>query len=184
MKLIVLLSSCFLFLAACGHGGHHHHHKTPDVVKMEKSGNSFKSHHKRVFLGPQPTTEDLKAFKEKHNVTVVINLRTKGELKGAPYTEADAKKIGLTYYNFPVEGFADKLDPKVMAQIEETFMKHHKNEEILIHCSSGNRAAAWFAYHFAATHKDKPARALMKAEGYGLTNSRLKKKTETLLNEI
>lgn len=109
-----------------------------DVAEM------FKMHvnpvSKDFTTGAQPTPEILKEFRDK-GIKAVINLRPPREHNAVEEEEA-AKRLGLRYYNIPVEYRAPKFE-----QVDE-FLKltdDPANRPALIHCTMNIRAGAFFA---------------------------------------
>lgn len=111
-------------------------------------------------------------------VTVVINLREPGEM---PWDEkAAAEALGLTYIAVPVarDGPLSKEAPeRVEAVVEE-----HPGEQVLVHCSAGNRAAAWLATHLVRSHGMKAQDALAVGKRAGLTKAETAVKVEQYLD--
>lgn len=114
------------------------HDNSYDVAEM------FKMHvnpvSKEFTTGAQPTPEILKEFRDKGTKTV-INLRPPREHNAAEEEEA-AKRLGLRYFNIPV----DYRNPK-FEQVDE-FLKltdDPENRPALIHCTMNIRAGAFFA---------------------------------------
>ena len=178
MKILLFLPIIFV-LFACSHS-----RVNPSEKKLS-SGFEYVSHKDKVFLSGQPSDTDLQAFKNEEKVTVVLNIRGAKEMKQAKLSQAKAAKdLGLTYYNI---AFSERgtPNPKNIAEIEKIFMKHHKKgEKVLVHCGSGQRAAAWFGTHFRISHKSSPDKALSVAEKYGLKKHALKKKLKAYLDSV
>jgi uncharacterized protein (TIGR01244 family) len=103
---------------------------------------------KHLYFSEQP---DAATFAEaaKHDVQVVIDLREPGETDWDE--EAAAKEAGLQYYNVPVAGSGESLDEAAMQKIS-ALAEQHRDNGILLHCSSGNRASAWLAVHLVKDH--------------------------------
>jgi len=115
-----------------------HDNASYDVAEM------FKMHvnpvSKDFTTGAQPTPEILKEFRDK-GAKAVINLRPRHEHNAAEEEEA-AKRLGLRYYNIPVEYRNPKFE-----QVDE-FLKltdDPENRPALIHCTMNIRASAFFA---------------------------------------
>ena len=167
-RLVTALLS--LSLIACAHS-----HSGGAKKEVAANGKDFYSYHGKVYFTGSPTPEDYATFK-KMGVTTVIDLREEAEIKPLKFNPAEeAKALQLTYYNYPVSP-SEKLNHDVIQTIETTFMKHHKNEKILVYCSSGNRAAAWFGTHVFHKHKDQPEKAMSKARSVGLQKPQMEKK--------
>lgn len=96
-----------------------------------------------LYFSKQPD-EATFAEAKKHDVRVVIDLREPAE---TDWDEAGAaKEAGLTYYNVAVAGSGSSFDAAAMQKIS-ALVREHQDHGILLHCSSGNRASAWFAIH-------------------------------------
>lgn len=99
----------------------------------------------RFFISEQPDALALERAKAE-GVTVVINLRGESE---SDWDEAGAAAtLGLDYYRVPVNGKAPQLAPGPLIQISE-IVQANPDASILVHCSSGTRASAWFAVYLA-----------------------------------
>ncbi len=185
MILRSLLFTTLLLSISCA-SKHHHDGKSAAKTIELNSGMTLKNHHNRVFLGPQVSEADILELKKEKNVTVVINLRTKGEMAQMNYKPENLTKAGIKYYNLPIDGAAQELDSEAYAKVEEVFMKHHKDtkEEVLVHCSSGNRAASWFSYHYGKGHGDEIDKSISVGQKYGMTDEALTEKTRRLLKKV
>ena len=165
----------YLLLVGCAQSGNYDSRNISEF--------SYKSYHEKVFLAGQPTNEQLASFHKKEKVDVVINLRNDNEVSGLKFDpKTGAESLKLTYYHLPllVNG---KLDKTSIANIESTFMFHHKQgEKVLVYCSSGNRAAAWLATHFVSQHGLSIEKAINEGKASGLSGS-LVFKVRQYLNE-
>lgn len=102
--------------------------------------------HHHWFAG-QPDAAALAAAREA-GVEIVVNLRPPDEFDWDE--RAAAEELGLGYYNVPIprEG---PFPPEAIEKLDALVAEHH-GAEMLLHCSSGNRAAGWFATHLVRTH--------------------------------
>ena len=91
-----------------------------------------------VFIGPQPTSQDLEDARQ-HGIKTVIDFRLPSET--ATSNETLAKSASLDYINIPVnkamlsENQIDDLDAAMQT----------KQGPFLLHCATGARAALLFA---------------------------------------
>jgi len=133
---------------------------------------------KRLWLSDQPDRAGFAAAKAA-GVEVVIDLRASGERDWdeAPVVET----LGLEYRNVPVRG-SEAFDEATFAEIE-AIVRDHAPSEILIHCSSGNRAAAWLTWHLVEGHGLPIAKAIEVGARAGMTNASIVSKTRALLEE-
>jgi len=109
-----------------------------DVAAMYKM--HFNQVTPEVATGAQPTVGILEELKAK-GVKAVINLRPRHEHNAAE-EEAAAKRLGLRYFNIPVEYMAPKFE-----QVDE-FLKltdDAANRPALVHCTMNIRAGAFWA---------------------------------------
>lgn len=89
--------------------------------------------------GAQPKMEHLAKLKA-DGVKTIINLRTPGEHRAAE-EEAEAKRVGLRYYNIPVV-YREPKDEQV-----DEFLKltdDPANRPVFIHCTAAIRAGAFW----------------------------------------
>jgi uncharacterized protein (TIGR01244 family) len=111
----------------------------------------------------QPNVAALRIFADS-GYTAVIDLRGVNEDRGFDQRYA-VEEFGMTYVNLPIEGRpavsfenAEKLD-EILAKIDGP---------VLLHCKSGNRAAALLALR-ASLHGSKDEAALALGRQAGLT---------------
>lgn len=101
---------------------------------------------------------------------VVINLREPGEMD---FDEAAiATAAGLDYYAVPVTRNGPGFSAAAMAEIS-AIVARHGDDEVLVHCASGNRVAAWYAIHLVETEGLDLETALARARARGLTRPAL-----------
>jgi len=122
---------------------------------------------RHLFLSGQPDSESFAAAAE-HGVGVVINLRYPDE---QDWDEAAAAAAaGLDYYNLPVSRSGPGFDDETLARISAV-VGEHRDTKILMHCSTGNRAAAWLAYHLVRDHGMPVEESIELSQLAGLTNA-------------
>jgi len=130
----------------------------------------------QLWFSSQPDEAALRAAKE-HGVTLVIDLRAPGE---RDWDEAAvARGLGLEYENVPVPGKAP-FSEAAFAQIDE-FVEAHPKEQILLHCSTGNRAAAWYTTHLVRRQGMPFAEALEIGRRAGITKPEVVAQTAAFL---
>lgn len=131
---------------------------------------------RRLWLADQPDQQGLERARD-NGVTVVINLREPGEMTWDE--NAAVEGLGLTYIAAPVarEG---PLSKEAFERIEAV-VKDRPGEQILIHCSTGNRAAAWLATHLVRSHGMKAEDALAVGKRAGLTKEETAAKVDQYL---
>ena len=132
---------------------------------------------KHLYLSAQPDQATLKTAIE-HGVGVVINLREPNEQDWDE--EGAATSLGLTYYNVPITRGGSGFDPDVLAQISG-LVGTHRDTKILMHCSSGNRAGAWFAVHLVRDHGMPVEPSIEMSQRVGLTNTGMKSRVREFL---
>lgn len=133
---------------------------------------------RHLWLARQPDEAGLRAAKD-HGVTLVLDLRAPGE---RDWDEAAvAKAVGLQYENIPI---AEKgpFSEEALSQIEAA-VEAHPSDQILIHCSSGNRAAAWLTTHLVRRHGMRFDEALAIGRRAGITKPEIEAKTAAALGE-
>jgi len=132
---------------------------------------------RNLYFSAQPDLAALQAARQ-HGVGVVINLREPGETDWDE--QQAATDLGLAYYNVPISrsgpGFVSADLDRISALVAD-----NSDTRILLHCSSGNRAAAWFATHLARDHGMAAADAIELAEKAGMTSDGLKQRVTDYL---
>ncbi len=99
----------------------------------------------RFFISGQPDALALERAKAE-GVTVVISLRGESE---SDWDEAGAAaSLGLDFYRVPLNGKVPELAAGPLIQISE-IVQANPDARILVHCSSGTRASAWYAVYLA-----------------------------------
>ena len=110
-------------------------------------------------------------------VRTVINLRDPAE----PGWEEEraAAALGLRYRNVPVA----KEQPFDRAALDRisALVAAHPDEDVIVHCSTGNRAAAWLATHLVATDGLDVEEAVALARRAGMTRPEVEVKLRALL---
>ena len=153
---------------------------TEDVTAPETWGgvdNVVRVRH--LYFSGQPDDETLRVAQEK-GVTTIINLRDPSESAWDEKSAVEA--LGLHYVNVPVRHGSNTLDSAAMSAIEAAVKAQH-GEPVLLHCSSGNRAAAWLAVHLVTTHDMPLDDALSVAKKAGLTSAGMAGRAETYIEE-
>ena len=121
---------------------------------------------KHLYISSQPDLETFDVARKK-GVKLVINLRDPKEFNWDE--QKAAKQTGLDYYNIPISASGESFDSEAINQISALVQKH-KNQKILLHCSSGNRASAWLAIHLIKDHDMPSDSAIELAKKVGLTS--------------
>ncbi|NCN42174.1 hypothetical protein GW916_13095 [bacterium] len=136
--------------------------------------------YKHMSFTAQPSKEDL-AEAKKQGYQVIINLRAPSEIS---WDEAAyAKSLGLEYYNVPLFNKAEEIDAAAVIKLERIHMQTHKQKQ-LIHCSTGNRAAAWMAAHMMVKHELSAEDALKVGRKLGITKKEIEEKVITFSQKI
>lgn len=133
--------------------------------------------YERFYITSQP---DLAALEQgqKSGLSIVINLRGLSE---SDWDEAGAtESLGLEYYQVPINGSAPQLESEPFDQISAV-VEANPDATILVHCASGNRAAAWLAVYLAEYQAMSPDEAIEIARANGLTSEGLQSKVRVLL---
>jgi uncharacterized protein (TIGR01244 family) len=113
-----------------------------------------------IFIGPQPTGQDLNEARQQ-GVRTVIDMRMPSE---TAIPNADlVRKNGLAYVNIPVNKAA--LSER---QVDEISAALRQNEgPFLVHCATGARAALLLALSRAKQHGWTAERTFSEAEAMG-----------------
>ena len=128
----------------------------------------------RHLSSAQPTAEQLQALAAQ-GVTAVINFRDDALPEEARWATA----AGMAYYHIPVTDGSELTAAKV-AQLDQV-LRALGDQPALLHCATGNRAAAMLSLH-AAWHQGADAKqALAIAEQHGLASEALQQRLQELL---
>ena len=126
---LILVTACVLTLVVTAQP-----QTSPAIQNFMKVNTEF-------CTGGQPTPAQLAELKSQ-GITAVLNLRVPGEAGfDAAAEEAEVKKLGMKYFNIPVQGQSPKNE-----QADE-FLKltdDAANRPVFIHCGSANRVGAFF----------------------------------------
>ena len=129
-------------------------------------------HIENLYFSEQPDQAGLQAARA-NGITTIVNLRGPQELDWDE--SAIVNDAGMRYINIPISGRSDTLDPNVMQQISTT-IESLAGENVLVHCASGNRAAAWYATHLVDRRGMSESQATSIAESVGLTSDGMKQR--------
>ncbi|HJV81730.1 beta-lactamase hydrolase domain-containing protein [Noviherbaspirillum sp.] len=128
--------------------------------------NRFKQLEDSIFIGPQPTDQDLKQARQL-GIRTVIDFRLPNETEAR--NETLAADNGLNYVNIPV----NKTDLSQEQINELDRVMREKAGPFLIHCASGARAAMLLSLSKAKRHGWTAQRTFEEARamGFDLQNS-------------
>jgi len=117
-----------------------------------------------LYITGQPDQQTIKSLKA-HGFDMVINIRGKDEVTFDE--KALVESSGLIYVNHPLlqDG---KIQDSAVEKIHE-IIAQNKGKKILFHCSSGNRAAAWFGAHLVRDMGYDTEKAIDLAKQAGMT---------------
>lgn len=125
---------------------------------------------RHITIAGQPDAQGLKKA-QNEGIQVVLNLRGLDEPGGEH--AALIQELGMSYQQIPIMGNGG-LNPQAVDQISAA-VAAADGKPILLHCASGNRAAAWLAIHLAEQQGHGMAidEALKVARKAGLTSDAL-----------
>ncbi|MDX1555043.1 MAG: sulfur transferase domain-containing protein [Xanthomonadales bacterium] len=131
----------------------------------------------RFYIAGQPDLEALQQAKE-NGVSIVINLRMSSEFD---WDEAGAAaSAALDYHQVPVRGGRPELDASAMQAITD-IVEASPDAQVMVHCASGNRAAAWLAVYLAENQGVSADEAVAVANRAGLTREGMENKVRAYL---
>ncbi len=168
---------CIALMLACGQAN--------DPIRPDEVAGPFTwgaastvSQVRHLWISNQPDAAALEIARSK-GVSVVIDLREAHELDWDE--EKAVGDLGMRYYSVPV--------PRDAAFSEEAFtriddlVEGHQAEQVLIHCSTGNRAAGWLATHLVRKHGMELAPALAVGRKAGITKEVIAEKAASFLGQ-
>jgi len=165
-----------IFLAGCST----HAVSPDDVTGPETWGASDNvTHVENLYFSGQVDVASLQMAKMQ-GVTTIVNARDPSEMDWDE--KSAAEELGLEYISIPISKTSETFDSGTIAQFD-TFVGERKNQKILIHCSSGNRVAAWYAIHLIDKKNMKDEEALDVARKNGLTREGMENRVHTYLGE-
>lgn len=121
---------------------------------------SFRKIDDIVFIGPQPSAQDLQEAKQQ-GVKTVVDFRMPAET--ATSNEMLTKIAGLGYTSIPVNK-ADLSNAQI-AQLEQVM--NSREGPFLLHCATGARAALLFSLNQARQHGWSAEQLFKEAEKIG-----------------
>lgn len=131
------------------------------------------------YISDQPDEVGLMAAKLA-GAEAVISLREPGE---ADFDEARAARdIGIRFVNVPIERESATLDAGSVARLN-ALAAEYGDRPLYFHCSSGNRAAAWFATWLVTERGLSESAALEVAGRAGLTSDAMVERVRNYLRE-
>ncbi len=122
----------------------------------------------------QPSAEHLQLL-ARQGVSAVINFRD----DALPEEASWATAAGMAYYHIPVSG-GDQLNKENVAQLNQV-LRALGDQQALLHCSSGNRAAAMLTLHAAWYQGADAEQALAIGQQHGLDSAELLQRLQELL---
>ena len=166
----------FIFLAGCaGHAV-----EPDDVIGPEIWGVSDNVTHVGDIYFSGQIDSDALHMARLQGITTVVNMRGSSEIEWDE--KSAAENLGLEYLNIPIEKDSSTFDPETIARLE-IVLRERPNKKILMHCSSGNRVAAWYAIHLVQQKNMAHDDALAIARRNGLTRNSMIARVRTYLDE-
>lgn len=195
MKNLLIATTFSIIFSSCAHhGAHHGQHAQHKMHHMEMSAEKVASEVDTnakigdlaapqlwfMSFSAQPTVEQLKMAKD-NGVETVINLRAPEELKFDEKKEVE--KLGMNYFQVTLLNKEGEIDPLSILKLEKIHKATHGQKQ-LVHCSSGNRAAAWFAVHMAVRHDISEQDAIKVGKALGVTKEEVEGKIKNFIEKI
>lgn len=153
------------------------HHDQPILIEQKLTLGNLEniSRFHNIHMSGQPDQATLLSLKDA-DFTMVINIRSPEEMSFDEKTLVENN--GLAYHMIPLlkDG---KIQDSAVNQILSA-IKSANSGKILLHCSSGNRVAAWLGSHFYRDHKISLEKSVAYAKQAGIT----KKGAEALLRHF
>ncbi len=135
---------------------------TATPVEIEGMNNSARVGD--LLIGGQPLTEALAGLKD-DGYRTIVTLRAEGELDWDEQRVVDS--LGMRFVSIPMPGPVDLITNDQVEQFDAVMQLG--NGPVVLHCGSGNRAAALWAIWLVEKKGVKPTEAVELAEKAGLT---------------
>ena len=165
-----------IFLAGCAS----HAVNPDDVVGPETWGVSDNVTHVGDLYFSGQVDSDALHMARLQGITTVVNMRGSSEIDWDEKRAAES--LGLEYLNIPISKDSNTFDPQTIARLESV-LRERANKKILMHCSSGNRVAAWYAIHLVQQKNMAHDDALAVARKNGLIKDSMVVRVQTYLDE-
>jgi uncharacterized protein (TIGR01244 family) len=124
----------------------------------------------QFYISDQPDTATFDVAR-REGVVAVINIRGAKEID---WDEASAvSAAGLSYHNVPFIANKDGIGAVSVQNIRQV-VNDLDGGKVLLHCASGNRAAAWWALYLVEDLGVDEVAAVQAADKAGLTNPALR----------
>lgn len=141
--------------------------------KYLKTNYEYFSDGGQFIVGPQLSSEDFKELKASTDVAVIVNLRSPAENSRVAFDQWElARTLGFDYHQVPLMN-GGKINPSSLARID-SLLQSKGTQKVLVYCSSGNRAAAWYSLYKSSKSAKTTEEALQVSQKMGLQNQRLK----------
>jgi uncharacterized protein (TIGR01244 family) len=125
---------------------------------------NFHQVNEQLYRSGQPKSGGLKKLAD-FGIKTIVNLR--GESDETKAEEAEAKKLGLRYFNIPMSSAGRPTDEQVRHVID--VIESQENAPVLIHCRRGSdRTGAIIAIYRIKREGWAANRALEEAKRYGM----------------
>ena len=131
----------------------------------------------RYYIASQPDLAALEHAQER-GVTLVISLRSEKEFDWDE--TAATQSLGLEFQRVAVDGSLPELDPEPFGRVTD-LVQSRPDAVVMVHCASGNRAAAWLAAYLHEAQGRDSESAMEVARRTGLTSEGLERKLRAYL---
>lgn len=175
MKNLIYLILLSLTLISCSHQARH-----PHQVEKAKDISTLKGlkRYGPITFAPQPDKASIQALRSQ-GYAIVINLRHPSEFK--KFNEKQVVEANkMAYYNIPLFDKQKNFSTSAIQEVHKVIQENH-NKKIFLHCSSGNRAAAWLGAHLHLDHGLSIAKSIEVAKEVGMTKPKLETKLRSFL---
>ncbi|NND60540.1 MAG: hypothetical protein HKN49_09760 [Gammaproteobacteria bacterium] len=132
----------------------------------------------RLAFHGQPDADTLAQWRD-DGVDVVINLRPADEMAWDERSAVEG--LGMQYHQVGIGRAGPGFDRAAIAKIT-ALVDANPGRDIALHCSSGNRAAAWYAIYLVENGTPLP-QALAQAQQAGMTRPALADRVNQYLQD-
>ncbi len=174
MRYQLMLWTVTLLVVGCAHPST----RPSDVTGPQVWGGADNvTRFEQMYFSEQPDEQALRAAMA-HGVSTVISLR--GPQEHDWDERGVAERLGLNYLSIPISKKSESLDVASIHAINAAVDRLEAGS-VLLHCSSGNRAAAWLATYLAEQRGLSPTDAISIAREAGLTMPAMEQRVHTYL---
>lgn len=137
----------------------------PSRLATDDALPNFHKVNENLYRGAQPRSGGISKLKEL-GVKTIVNLR--GSDEGSRAEEAEARALGLNYFNVPLPGLSRPSDEQVQKVL--SLINNSQNWPVFVHCNHGQDRTGTIIACYRISHDGwKLDEAMKEAKRYGMS---------------